>query len=246
MVTELEAFATSPPADLQLQDYVRHMLWPLNGWVREVCISVKEKGDDSPGLPNDMRQDVECYSAFWGATVVNEENFNNLRKVERCAPNGKLSGRAIWHASLVNPVLVESDVKLLAPSQQDQNDASLLNHAEVLDSSAFDARSKGGFSLGEEHFLRLKADGPAVPTPSTERYMLRPLALRSMLEHRGRCLTMKAQWYSLLATPGTILLDRPQCGGAVGAWVSDTTEFGAITWKCNLVGAAQVIERLFP
>lgn len=95
------------------------------------------------GLPSDVRQEVECYSAFWGATVANRENFNHFRKGERNAPNGKLSGRAIWHASLVNAFLAESDVKLMAPSSQDQTDASLLSQAEVLGNSAFDARSKG-------------------------------------------------------------------------------------------------------
>ena len=40
--------------DPWLCDYIRNLLWPLNGWCREVCLSIGEMG--GTGLPEDIER----------------------------------------------------------------------------------------------------------------------------------------------------------------------------------------------
>jgi hypothetical protein len=217
--------------DLWLQEYCKNLLWPENSWVREVCLAVEEMGEGHC-LPSDMYREVYDYSLGFGTTKVNEDLFNHLRKVEKASPGGRLGGRAIWHASINSSILPENDLPRLQASHDDKTTAKLAGR--VFTQSDFDARTKGLFSLGEEKFIALKDHGPEWPTPSAERYVLRPLALRSLISFRGNFLKLKSQFYSLLATPGDLLLDRGDPVTTRGALVLQTTEFGAITWRCNL------------
>ena len=198
-------------------------------------------------LPKDLHQEVLEYATGWGTTKVNEDQFNNLRSVEKKAPAGRLGGRAIWHASISSPILPEADVPRLTPTAQDRIDAALLSSRDLA-KECFDARRKvGEFSLGEQRPRDLKDHGPKWATVSPERFLLRPLALRGMLKFQGDIPMLKTQFYSLLVNPGELLIHRKD-GKATAFWALGCSEFGVLVWKCTCqnIGEHRIVKPMAP
>jgi hypothetical protein len=123
--------------DAWLEDYCRNLLWPLNTWVREVCLAVGECNGEA--LPTDVATEVEHFSMGHTTTKSNEDFFNKARKLQKLSSTGKVGGAALWHCSLTSPIMAESDMACAQPSAEDRVEGKA-NAQQGLDSDSFDAR----------------------------------------------------------------------------------------------------------
>ena len=223
-VTELEA---AGQGDAWLASYAKQLLWTSNTWCREVCVALGECGGER--LPDDVRCEVEHFALGHGTTKANEDLFNTLRRAAKMGPKGSMSGSTMWHTSLTSPIMAESEMRTATPSQEDAVAAKGVAGAGV-PQNMFDARAVSDFSLGAEKLKQYKDGG--WPSPSPERFLLRPQALHSLLLCGRDFGQLKLLWQSLLVEPGYLLLRKEQGEKVSGRhWVLKATEYGVVSWK---------------
>lgn len=205
-VTACEARGHTDP---WLRDFCRNLLWPLNTWCREVCIAVGEMG--GAGIPSDVRSEVLAYSMGQGTTKANEDLFNRCRKLMKSSPAGKMSLASIWHASVRSPLVAENDMRLPKQTVADTACARALFSAGNLPKSMFHSKSSQ-YSLGEELLQQYSAK-VTWPSPSTERFLMRPQALYSLMQCSDHPEQLKRLWQCKLAPVGQLIFERDDSAG---------------------------------
>lgn len=143
--------------DPWVRQFVRNLLWPLNGWVREVCIAIGEM--EASKLPPDIHREVLDYSLGWGTTVPNENSFNRCRKVMKTTPAGRMGGQSIWHACLKSPILQENDVQTIKAEKVDEIMSAGRHSDFAVSKASFTGSAKRDFTLGENKLIEYKEGG---------------------------------------------------------------------------------------
>lgn len=158
-------------------------------------------------LPKDLAEDLTAYGMSHGSTLIIEELFNRSRLVASCNRRGQLDVQGVWHTSVYGSLVLKDFGRPPAPVTSSARSAA----PQRLPASLFtgDASRR---TLTEEQMSDLTKARPEEPWPSLSAAILRSTALQWALAKRadGDWDRMEGAWLSLLAIPGTLILEQSE------------------------------------
>lgn len=207
--------------DKDLQAFMKCLLPAQQQFVRETFIRLLEKGFLS--IPPGMASDLEGFRQAWHTTLPIEEMFNEGRRVADLNRAKKLDPEALFHTCAVaSPVLEEFGWRGVAVSADGRSVAPT-----GLPSSVF-GLGKQEASITEAEFEEVCSKTPHWPNLAPSTMKSCSLAWRLAMDAEGRWDRMACSWLSLLAQPGSVVVNARE---GTCHLVLSVSRFGFLAWR---------------
>ena len=83
--------------NVEIHRFLRNLRWPLEQLSREIFVLLSESEFDS--VPPWVLGDVTCFGMGFNSTLIIENAFNGLRRLERKTLSGQLGPLIAWHGT---------------------------------------------------------------------------------------------------------------------------------------------------
>ena len=201
------------------QEYIKNLLWPLNGWCCEVFIGAAE--NDFKLLPTVVEEEVYGVFHGMGASIAVERVLNDLRNVERLHSAGKLGRVNRWHKASVSISITEWDRKPVPILPEDK-----VNAAKFVSKTIFEAK-KATLRQGADIIDEIKS-GVGFANPNPENYLNTTYALHQMLQTESLA-SIRISFVGLLCQRLSIIRNRAK--SALSGLVDKVTNHGVLVFK---------------
>jgi len=153
-VEEVEHRALHGGADAlpKFDDMLKEMVWPKNGWCREVLVALKET--EHKVTPSVTEEDLLALAQST-ASLISKCCFKQLSHCEHQHTAGVLGRRARWHRLLAGATIKEFDYRVPGITPESRHFA-----AKDIGKSVFDFKEGVDFSLGGDYVQELMSQVP--------------------------------------------------------------------------------------
>ena len=194
----------------------------MEQYSREVFVQLGEV--DFKEVPPFLEADLEEYATAMKSTLLIENMFNHLRKVERKSMTGKCMPKTAWHHFCHSSLLTDFDREAIAVTEPARQAAP-----SQIPNSTFSAVDEE-CSLTDEQLDTIHATQPSWPTLSPENGKMASLHWAIAMHLQGDWGSLEKAWQSLLLSPGTLVMQT----GHSGSMVLRSCPYGFVAWKVGL------------
>ena len=189
--------------DKAVAEYLKSMQWPAEVWTREnlsyLCETKFKK------VYPWLEDEIEAFAQSHATTLEVENSIRLARDTAKTNPQCRLDPKALWHAIILGTSLYEEYDRPVLPVTIAAKTAS----GSKLPTKLFRHAGTAG-SLAEEQVEGITTESPNWLTHGARNEKLCALQTMAMNEANGDWDVLSKTWWSLLAVPGSLLMNKDQ------------------------------------
>eukprot|EP00971_Amphidinium_carterae_P084204 1666962-Amphidinium_carterae.1 len=172
------------------------MLYPGMTWVRETFVRLRER--DFLEISPCLHQQLNEFASSHMSTLVLENSFNDIRRVNNKTRSKNMSAQQVWHSAMSSRSCVDFGRPHVVTGA-----SPAIDHSEFR-RSVFENTSENVYT--ESALDEMVVSQPSWPTPSPPKIKLSAVMWHTMCMNNGEIDKMRDSWKNLLLSPGLLFL----------------------------------------
>eukprot|EP00971_Amphidinium_carterae_P063416 1255358-Amphidinium_carterae.1 len=172
------------------------MLYPSMTWVRETFVRLEETCFKS--VPPTLLEQLQCFAGTHMSTLVLENTFNDIRRINNKTRSRNMSAQQVWHAAMTSRVGPDVGRPHVQPGATPRTENVEFKH------TVFESNAENVYS--EDALDEMLTRNPSWQTPSPPKIKVSALMWHTMCACKGEPARLQDSWKNLLMTPGLLFL----------------------------------------